>query len=245
MDNPSQIRKELGGDFDAYIPIDFWKYDKIIYQLDNTRYFNYSDLDKVIDLKSYVFNKTEFYKYEKCNDFGNRDLWYLLKFFFIGSLFHHLDPKNIALFCGEVPKGLKIKCSCGSLLNDISWLKGYYEQHPFLTQFIPTHEFYIRISEKCTKCRRIILIYRPNHGILNTLMLFFNFLNPNRNYDLYDKDIIIEWVTIVEKALLVDWKAVSCHYLQDKLRFYSLIENHPILTADEKRKIKNKIFERD
>jgi len=245
MDTPSQIRKELGGDFDAHIPIDFWKYDKIIYQLDNTKYLDYNDLDKVIDLKSYALEKVRFHKFEKCNNFGNRELWYLLKFFFIGSLFHHLDPKNFALFCGEVPKGLKIRCSCGSLLSDIYWLKGYYEQHPFLTQFIPIHEFYIRVSDKCPRCKSIVLIFRTSHGILNTLMLFFNFLNPSRNYELYNKDIIIGWVAIVEKALLMESEMVCYHYSPDILKFYSLIETHPILTADEKRKIYNKIVERD
>lgn len=218
------------------IPIDFWKQD-LTFQIDDKLYF---DMRNYLNPKA-IFTKKIFneYKFEKCKDFEKKDLWFLIKFFFIASRFHHINPSsNIISFCGGVPQGLKILCKCGNLLNEASWLKGYFQFSTISTMICymgslhSEHEFYFRISEECPKCKKMICIYRPKRGVLFPLMLFLgsivpDYFNLKLRYDLSNLNVLLGWCHIIEKIYTSNSKKILKLYHDDIEKFIRLTERIP------------------
>lgn len=231
------------------VPIDFWK-KNLVYQIDDTLYF---DMGKYLTPKK-IFTKqilTE-HKFEKCKDFQKGNLWFLIKFFFMGSRFHLINPsKYIISVIGGVPQALKIKCKCGNVLNDRLWLKGYFNYSTFLTQIsylgsrFSEHEFYFRISEECPKCKRNICIYRPKRGAIFPLMLYVDSSVPDYyklkiNYDFSNMNIVSGWCHIIEKIFTSNSEKKLKFYYVDIKNFINIIRRNKSLHATFRREIETK-----
>ncbi len=243
------IRQDIYNPKKYYIPFDFWKNNNLIFQIDDTLYFEmekYLTPEK-ISLKDIL----EKYKYEICKDFDKRSLWFLIKFFFIMSDFYILhSSKNPNAIFGGVPQKLSIKCKCGKILKEKKWLKGHFDPSrkihllgaPSHLDTYSEHEFYLRISEKCPNCKDSICIYRPKRGVLQILMIFLDsiipdLLNLNINYNLSNINILMGWCTIVDKFFQSNLEPNTL-YQEDLLQFVNLIKDLPSISSD----IKTEIF---
>lgn len=224
------------------IPIKFWGKKEILYYSDETDYYDGKEIGSV-DL-SVLYKR---WPYEQATLFENKEFWYLLKFFFIASKFHPLNPMGISSVCAGIPSDLKMKCECGKLLDEMYWLKGYYEHHPMLKsigQDPPVHEYFLRISKQCEDCGRIILIYRTKEGIYIPLLLFVGFLIPEKKYSLEDIEFMMIWNLVVDYGLITDMEQVSLEYSEDIMKYMTLLKSHPSLDPEMKKEIQKQFFDK-
>lgn len=196
------------------IPLGFWT-KEIIYRIDITDYFKEEDLSSFKDSNLFITNVYNKFKYQKGVIFENKDLWYLIKFYFISSNFFKLSQAD---FYGGVPSNLKILCDCGNLLEAEFNLKGYFN---ISKSFI--HEYYLRISKTCSDCHKTICIYRNKVGVLSSLMIFLNFLDPTRNYQIYDDDIFFGWLDIMHNGFEKQFDVKLDLFIKDLEAFARLI----------------------
>ncbi len=230
------------------VPIDFWK-KNLVYQIDDTLYFDMKEYQtpEKISIKKILKE----HKFEKCKDFENKDYWFLVKFLFIGSRFHLINPsKYIISVIGGVPQALKIECKCGNVLNERLWLKGYFNYSTistrisYLGSYFSEHEFYVRISEECPKCKKYMCIYRPKRGALFPLMLFVgsivpDYLNLKLNYDFSNVHIVLSWCHIIEKIYISNSEKMLI-YNEDIKNFITIIGRNTSLHATFRREIETK-----
>lgn len=212
------------------IPSDFWKNEKLVFELDSEKYFTQEDLANCKNLDIFFPNLIKRYKYQKCREFSNRNYWYFIKFLFISSNFLNLYPSKIIDFCGGVPLMLKIKCKCGSMLNGVRFLKGNFSVPEPFEKY--SHEYYLRISKECPECESIICIYRAKVGIPSYMMLFFDFLNWEFKCNISNKQVLFGWMLLFTRALAIDYKSIERLYLKDIYKFMELVDNHPISEDD-------------
>jgi len=218
--NPKAVQEVLNisdEPVDTSVPeVNFWKYDNFNYHLDS---FSYVDESKLFD-KDFSLNISELrdkYQYQQTREFENKKYWYLLKFLFIGSYFQNLEGFGDLL--GGVPKGLKIKCNCGDIVDPRWNLKGILE----FPQYDYKQEYYLSVSEMCENCGTITCVYRDRslniEDYFIPLRIFMNFLAPNWNYDLGSVDMVSGWSEILQEALFKDRERVHQLYTQDLLKF--------------------------
>ncbi|MFX0133712.1 MAG: hypothetical protein ACFFDN_08715, partial [Candidatus Hodarchaeota archaeon] len=233
------------------IPLDFWNNNSLVFEVDFKLYLK---PNQTIDKKSKdidkIFDKlTSDYKVQKTRQFEQTDYWYLLKFFFIKSQFIRADPTGIALLIGGVPSQLKIQCNCGTILDHDHWLRGVLIPPSGMPSGIP-HEYYLRISEKCEECGKIICIYRPKSGLYNALLMFLSFVPSLKtlfpkstfNFDITkDEGFLVHWVTIIDELLQEDPESICSHFYEDILKVWKLMETHKGLSRDHKEEMK-KLF---
>lgn len=196
--------------------IDFWKHNKFIYHLDSFRYVDESRLfDKNFSLN--LPQLIEKHQYQQTQELENKEYWYLLKFLFIGSYYQNLEGFGDLL--GGVPKGLKIKCSCGDIVDQRWRLKGILE----FPQYNHKQEYYLSISEICENCGTIMCIYRDRSLKIKDyfipLRIFMNFLDLNWNYDFDNIDIVAGWQEIFKRAVSKDIERIQGLYPQDIIKF--------------------------
>ena len=198
----------------------FWNYDNFNYQLDS---FSYVDESKLFD-KDFSLNISELrdkYQYQQTREFENKNFWYLIKFLFIGSYFQNLESFGDLL--GGVPKGLKIKCNCGDIVDQRWRLKGILE----FPQYDHKQEYYLSVSEMCENCGTITCVYRDRslnvEDYFIPLRIFTNFLAPNWDYDLDNVDMVAGWSEIFKRALSKDRDQVHRLYSQDVIKFGTFI----------------------
>ena len=205
-----------------YPDMEFWKYRNILYQLDN---FNYVDESKLFD-KDFSLNLPELlkkYPYQQTHDFENKPFWYLLKFLFIGSELQNLE--GFGDLSGGIPKGIKIKCYCGELLEKRWILKGIFRfpDYNFKT------EYYLRISEPCKRCETIVCIYRDRaldlENFFVPIRVFLNFLDPKWNYDMESVDMVVSWQKIFQQAALKDMEKIQKVYSEDLIKLGMFLQD--------------------
>lgn len=201
--------------------MDFWKYDKLTFHLDT---FNYVDESKLFeeDFKLNLPQLLKKYQYQQTNEFEAKDNWYLLKFLFIGSYFQNLE--GFGDLIGGIPKGLKIKCSCGDII-DLRWtLKGILE----FPEYNHKHEYYLSISETCENCGTIICIYRERavdtDAFFIPMRMFANFLDPSWNYSLKNMDLVAGWHDMFKRAASKDMERFQKLYSQDIIKFGTFLQ---------------------
>ena len=186
--------------------LEFWKAENMIFQLDNYRYVNEQKLLKG-KLKLNLPRLLEKYPYQQAREFENKEYWYLLKFFFIASYLEILGG-SFQLLAG-IPRGIKIKCSCNTLLEEAWNLKGFFE----LPEFNHKHQYYLRISEKCENCGNIICIYRDkaldSQYFFVPLRIFMNFVDSSWNYNIEDIEMVAAWQSIFKQAVLTDMDKIE------------------------------------
>ncbi|MEJ2251744.1 MAG: hypothetical protein P8Y97_19055, partial [Candidatus Lokiarchaeota archaeon] len=119
------------------IPLDFWSNETILYAIDLSDYFDLflnttrTTLRNIKDDKSFLKKKGKKPKAAKVQLLNRREYWYLLKFFFIKSEYVKLGleskkAKDNILQVGGIPKGTKIQCTCGKLIDDQLFVRGTY-----------------------------------------------------------------------------------------------------------------------
>ena len=201
--------------------LEFWRTENMIFQLDN---FRYVDEQKLLKGKGKVNlpKLLEKYPYLQARDFENKEYWYLLKFFFIAS---NLEPLggSFQLLAG-IPRGIKIKCSCGTLLEEAWHLKGFFE-YP---EYDYRHQYYLRISEKCEECGNTICIYRDKaldpQYFCGPLRVFINFVDPSWKHSIEDLDMVAAWQSIFKQAALTEMEKIQKIYSDDIIEFGKFIQ---------------------
>lgn len=214
------------------IPIKFWTYKKICFEIDYTSYITFEEVNNSKNLSHLIETKIKKYKFQQTRSFEKEKLHYLMKFFLLASGFNNLDISNEkykSLAQGGVPSGLKIKCKCGKLLKRIANLRGNYFTEPDKSQ---PHEFYIRISDICPKCGKVICIYRDKQGIILPLLIFFNDLFPGKKYSLENEDVMIGWIIIIKNALDIHGEEAGKWFDKDIGKFYQIMKNSKIFADD-------------
>ncbi len=124
---------------------------------------------------------------------------------------------------GGVPKGLKIKCDCGKII-DLKWrLKGIFE----FPEYNHKHQYYLSLSELCENCGSIMCIYSDRNldinGYFPPMRIFMNFLSPDWNYMITNLDIIAGWHAIFKIAASKDMNRFEQLYPQDTVKFGTFI----------------------
>lgn len=201
--------------------LEFWKNEKMVFQLDNYRYVDEENLLKGAG-KVNLPELLKKYPYQQTREFENKEYWYLLKFFFIAS---HLEPLggSFQLLAG-IPRGIKIKCSCGILLKEAWHLKGFFE-YP---EFNYKHQYYLRISEKCEECGSTICIYRDkaldSQYFCGPVRIFINFVDPSWKHNIEDLDMVGAWHSIFKQAVLTDMQKIERLYSDDIIKFGNFIQ---------------------
>lgn len=202
--------------------MDFWMYDKFEYQLDS---FNYVDRSKQLnsDYKVDVPELVKKYQYQQAQAFEAKEEWYLLKFLFIASYFHNLEGSGTIM--GGIPKGLKIKCSCGDLIEQRWMLKGILE----FPEYNHKHQYYLSISEMCINCGTIMCLYRDKaidtEAFFIPMRMFANFLVPSWKYSLQNVDLVAGWHDMFKRAASKDMERFQKLYSQDIIKFGTFLQN--------------------
>ena len=201
--------------------LEFWKTENMIFQLDNFRYVDEQKLLKgkgKVDLPKLLKK----YPYQQTREFENKEYWYLLKFFFIASYLEILGG-SFQLLAG-IPRGIKIRCSCDTLLEEAWHLKGFFE-YP---EYEYKHQYYLRISEKCEKCGSTICIYRDkaldSQYFCGPLRVFMNFVDPSWKHTIEDLDMVAAWQSIFKQAALTNMEKIQKLYSDDIIKFGMFIE---------------------
>lgn len=250
----SEVKNFKGGIFSKGIeqidiPLEFWKNEDLVFEADIKFYLDgrYQNNKKPKEPET-VFNQlVKKYKVQMTSQFEQTDYWYLLKFFFISSQFYKADPTGIVLLIAGVPSKLKIKCNCGKVLKEKQWIKGFFVP-PSELPGGGTHEYFLRISEKCEKCGKIICIYRPKAGVYMALVLFLGsslktiYPNMNNNLDITtDEGFLVHWVTIIDSLIQKNPEKICSLYYEDIQKVWNLMETHKGLSQEHKEEMK-KIF---
>ena len=216
------------------LPLEFWTSKDIVFKVDNEEYVDIDEYYKKKDRAKYLDKIIKKNKFEGGIEFDKQEYWYLLKFFFINSEFHDIDPSGLSVVNLGVPSKLKIGCKCGNILEDSNWLKGYCP--PPLAQTmqknVPEHEYFLRISKPCPKCNNVICIYRPKGGVSTLLLIFLNFLFPSEKFHIFDPSIFMQWLMVISKV--VDFKGVTDFFYEDILKILDLIDSNPNLDEEYK-----------
>jgi hypothetical protein len=218
------------------IPLDFWKNKNIIYASDTENYFNpyETKIKKIGNFTNSIEKISEKYGTAKINILDKRDYWFLLKFFFIKSTYRNVNPEtkglandiSIPLIAG-IPKGIKIKCECGNILDDKFFLRGNFKVPQGIPANIKKHDFYLRISNFCNECGKCYVIYRPKSTIYSALFPFLNFLFPQNNYDLKDNvGQVFHWMTILVDAIYLNKLAMYRLYYDDIIHYWNFVKNN-------------------
>lgn len=216
------------------LPLEFWTNKDIVFKVDNEEYVDMDEFYKKKDSSKYLDKIVKKNKFESGLEFDKKEYWYLIKFFFINSEFHDIDPSGVSILNLGVPSKLKIKCNCGNLLKDFKWLKGYCPP-PFaqtMQNNVPEHEYSLRISKPCPSCNSVMCIYRPKGGIYTPLMIFLNFLLPSQKFEIIDPSIFMQWLMIISKV--VELKGITDFFYEDFLKILDLIDSNPNLDEEYK-----------
>ena len=120
---------------------------------------------------------------------------------------------------GGVPKGLKIKCNCGDVIDRRWNLKGIFE----IPEYNYKHEYYLSISKKCDNCGKLLCIYRDRHLEIKDyfvpIRIYLNFLDPNWNHDFDNVEMVAAWQDIFKRAASKDMDRIQALFPQDIMRF--------------------------
>ncbi len=216
------------------LPLELWTSKDIVFKVDNEEYVDIDEYYKTKKPAKYLDKIIKKYKFEGGIEFDKQEYWYLLKFFFINSEFHDIDPSGLSVANLGVPSKLKIGCKCGNILEDSKWLKGY-SPPPFaqtMQNNVPEHEYFLRISKPCPKCNNVICIYRPKGGVSTLLLIFLNFLFPSEKFHIFDPSIFTQWLMVISKV--VDFKGITDFFYEDISKILDLIDSNPNLDEEYK-----------
>lgn len=205
-------------EINTFLPeMDYWKGKDFIFRLDSTDYVDEQGLlssEFELNTKEVI----EKYGHYQTRAFENKDWWYILKFFFIASEFQNLD--GFGDLIGGIPKTLKVKCECQNLVNVELFLKGIFKvpEQDF------EHQYYLYISRECESCGELICIYRPRGPLCPHLMVFMNYLLPERNIKMSDIEMVAIWQETFKKAAIKDMNRFQQLYSEDIIKFGMFIQ---------------------
>lgn len=219
--NPEIIQRVFSydaQDINTTLPgMDYWKGKNFVYELDIT---DYVDEQRLLsgEIKLNIQEIIDKYGYRQTKTFENRDWWYILKFFFIASDFQNLD--GFGDLIGGIPKILKIKCVCANLLEVEMFWKGIFK----VPEQNFEHQYYLFISQQCENCGETICIYRPRGPLCPHLIVFMNFLAPNKKFKMTDIEMASPWLDAFKKAGIKNMALFERLYSEDIIRFGNFMQ---------------------
>lgn len=204
------------------LPLIFWKKEEFVYEFDLIDYTNVE-----ID-------------YEQTSRFIDEQYWFLIKFLFILSQFTDLKSthSNTTQIWG-VPKNLKIKCECGNLLDDEYWIKGRFIPPKELAGRLDKHLYNLRISQKCNKCGKRIIIYRSKSGKPFTPLFYF--INPSllNSQDFNKAGLLFHWIVLFNLVLNMNISKMCRIFSKEINLLLKLVNNNKDIPEEIKLFIKS------
>ncbi len=219
--NPEIIQRVFNVDdqeVDTTLPgTDYWKGKEFVYQLDTIDYVDEQRLlTGEIELNSQEIVKK--FGYRRAKLFENENWWYILKFFFVASEFNNLD--GFGELIGGIPKELKVKCECQNLLEVEFFWKGIFKvpEQDF------EHQYYLYVSRECGSCGKTICVYRPRGPLCPHLIVFMNYLAPEKNFQMTDIEMVSMWQDTFKKGAIKNMAMFQRTYSEDIVKFNSFMQ---------------------
>lgn len=150
----------------------------------------------------------------------NPEFHFLLRFFFILSEFQLVNDDERAIYFNGAPEE-PIMCECRNLLDEEFLLKGYFAAIPSVKPV--SHEYYLRISERCGNCNRMIWIF-TNIGIAPKFFYFFcPTLDFNGGQSYSEQDLLLECCGIARLWLNACSERDFLRYREDIIMFDNIL----------------------